>query len=99
MIRRPPRSTLFPYTTLFRSLGMLAERGNVKGDDVEPVKQVLAEVALLDLLLQVLVRRGDDAHVHRQVVAGADGREALLLDHAQDLGLRAQAHITDFIEK
>src|SRR5258705_5027699 len=24
MIRRPPRSTLFPYTTLFRSLGFLA---------------------------------------------------------------------------
>src|SRR3712207_7788154 len=23
MIRRPPRSTLFPYTTLFRSTGML----------------------------------------------------------------------------
>src|SRR3989442_15891755 len=25
MIRRPPRSTLFPYTTLFRSLAKLAE--------------------------------------------------------------------------
>src|SRR5258708_31827372 len=24
MIRRPPRSTLFPYTTLFRSLGRLS---------------------------------------------------------------------------
>src|SRR5258707_10976693 len=24
MIRRPPRSTLFPYTTLFRSLGVLS---------------------------------------------------------------------------
>src|SRR3712207_7959618 len=24
MIRRPPRSTLFPYTTLFRSCGMIA---------------------------------------------------------------------------
>src|SRR2546428_5124813 len=23
MIRRPPRSTLFPYTTLFRSIGLL----------------------------------------------------------------------------
>src|SRR2546426_6754440 len=23
MIRRPPRSTLFPYTTLFRSIGMV----------------------------------------------------------------------------
>src|SRR2546422_2890297 len=26
MIRRPPRSTLFPYTTLFRSLAELARR-------------------------------------------------------------------------
>src|SRR2546426_2447419 len=25
MIRRPPRSTLFPYTTLFRSVGALVE--------------------------------------------------------------------------
>src|SRR2546429_3628483 len=29
MIRRPPRSTLFPYTTLFRSLEVAAsDRGN-----------------------------------------------------------------------
>src|SRR2546425_8740937 len=27
MIRRPPRSTLFPYTTLFRSLRLRDERG------------------------------------------------------------------------
>src|SRR2546427_7088929 len=30
MIRRPPRSTLFPYTTLFRSLGpMFAPNGEI----------------------------------------------------------------------
>src|SRR3712207_7000781 len=29
MIRRPPRSTLFPYTTLFRSLG----RAQARADD------------------------------------------------------------------
>src|SRR3712207_8669766 len=28
MIRRPPRSTLFPYTTLFRSIRALHERGH-----------------------------------------------------------------------
>src|SRR5256885_10074304 len=28
MIRRPPRSTLFPYTTLFRSLSNLLEHGD-----------------------------------------------------------------------
>src|SRR5947209_17324568 len=27
MIRRPPRSTLFPYTTLFRSVERIAQRG------------------------------------------------------------------------
>src|SRR3712207_8548131 len=31
MIRRPPRSTLFPYTTLFRSL----ENANLKREDVQ----------------------------------------------------------------
>src|SRR3712207_8781913 len=31
MIRRPPRSTLFPYTTLFRSLLQTALEGAVAG--------------------------------------------------------------------
>src|SRR6266511_5230117 len=34
MIRRPPRSTLFPYTTLFRSLALLGEgERRVEDDD------------------------------------------------------------------
>src|SRR5260370_10942493 len=37
MIRRPPRSTLFPYTTLFRSIpvstqGMALSNGNIPHD-------------------------------------------------------------------
>src|SRR2546430_5191556 len=32
MIRRPPRSTLFPYTTLFRSLGQVLQRGELRAD-------------------------------------------------------------------
>src|SRR3989442_7415613 len=31
MIRRPPRSTLFPYTTLFRSAARLIEACGLKG--------------------------------------------------------------------
>src|SRR5256885_12830404 len=30
MIRRPPRSTLFPYTTLFRSVDKIAFTGSVE---------------------------------------------------------------------
>src|SRR3712207_9491715 len=38
MIRRPPRSTLFPYTTLFRSPGVLpdAHAGGLRGADGLP---------------------------------------------------------------
>src|SRR3712207_7739911 len=37
MIRRPPRSTLFPYTTLFRSTATL----EVRGDSALVLQQVL----------------------------------------------------------
>src|SRR3712207_7919591 len=45
MIRRPPRSTLFPYTTLFRSAG----------DRREPVRQC-ADVHLLEPVHQLGVQ-------------------------------------------
>src|SRR2546422_4558711 len=35
MIRRPPRSTLFPYTTLFRSVTKVSEKGASTGDTEE----------------------------------------------------------------
>src|SRR3712207_6910984 len=36
MIRRPPRSTLFPYTTLFRSVRMVLDRLVVIPGDAAP---------------------------------------------------------------
>src|SRR3989442_11587768 len=53
MIRRPPRSTLFPYTTLFRSLPLREQRGAGREDvalgdrAVEVVRQHHARVRLL----------------------------------------------------
>src|SRR6266446_3824020 len=45
MIRRPPRSTLFPYTTLFRSHGEIAVRALDGGDRLvrEPLVPVRSE--------------------------------------------------------
>src|SRR3712207_7072613 len=42
MIRRPPRSTLFPYTTLFRSGSPAAE------EQPEPISVVVQADSLLD---------------------------------------------------
>src|SRR3712207_8004510 len=56
MIRRPPRSTLFPYTTLFRSL--LADTvgfiRKLPTDLVDSFKSTLDEVREADLLLHVV---------------------------------------------
>src|SRR3712207_9415176 len=43
MIRRPPRSTLFPYTTLFRSAGPRGHRGDPRVVGVEHRDAVAAE--------------------------------------------------------
>src|SRR2546425_9688120 len=42
MIRRPPRSTLFPYTTLFRSLRLL-ERLFDRDATLEQLREAVAE--------------------------------------------------------
>src|SRR3712207_8248507 len=42
MIRRPPRSTLFPYTTLFRSRGGRHERERLGRDRADPGADPLA---------------------------------------------------------
>src|SRR5256885_7184566 len=39
MIRRPPRSTLFPYTTLFRSRYYSQRKANAAGGRGRPVRQ------------------------------------------------------------
>src|SRR5438309_4274713 len=47
MIRRPPRSTLFPYTTLFRSL-RVAERAAPQDAVGAPPEDGLTGIRLLD---------------------------------------------------
>src|SRR2546422_5059084 len=62
MIRRPPRSTLFPYTTLFRSSALDLVAGDVVQDieqvvDVEPDVERIARVLHLELLVRLLLLR------------------------------------------
>src|SRR2546430_7381821 len=70
MIRRPPRSTLFPYTTLFRSFGFLRQalhdhRGEPAGDlgvDVARHRNRVAQVLPDDLGARVAVIGGRPGH-------------------------------------
>src|SRR2546426_12793772 len=67
MIRRPPRSTLFPYTTLFRSLGRARLRAGRPEAVVDPV---VAEGALRRGT-GVVVERHDAERTGRHAVPAA----------------------------
>src|SRR5256884_3070833 len=79
MIRRPPRSTLFPYTTLFRSLAMLGSALCAWGLAVlgaVPISTMvlatapggMAEMCVTAKVLQLGVPLVTAAHVARVVI-------------------------------
>src|SRR3712207_7296133 len=82
MIRRPPRSTLFPYTTLFRSpvRGRLAPRGQLRQDHRQP----RAAVAV-GLQERLVVREHVAAHARLEVDDGALERSE---EHTSELQSR-----------
>src|SRR3712207_8353078 len=54
MIRRPPKSTLFPYTTLFRS------RDEIRADGGTPAGPVLDDQGLAERLGQRVLHHADE---------------------------------------
>src|SRR3712207_8928790 len=67
MIRRPPRSTLFPYTTLFRS-----------GDDLRDLQEAVLALEVVDLEAAVADRAG--GVVAAPHVRGAEDRKSTRLN-------------------
>src|SRR2546422_11103522 len=74
MIRRPPRSTLFPYTTLFRSLGATPARelepGNViriQGSDLDELPSLPSRPHRGCVFERVYFSRPDSTVFHRSV--------------------------------
>src|SRR5256885_10033044 len=55
MIRRPPRSTLFPYTTLFRSHPVATRPGRLRGVDVKSGAQA-------EIVARVFARNRSEEH-------------------------------------
>src|SRR3712207_7183560 len=87
MIRRPPRSTLFPYTTLFRSREQLAGTGALDVPLAEARVELLQERHLLGTELNRLV---GVLALERQP-ALVPGAQALVV---QDL-LRSEEHTSE----
>src|SRR5258708_28277079 len=77
MIRRPPRSTLFPYTTLFRSIGDIASRPpGEERDRPAALAGILDEERLAERLSAGCEQRV--AHLLHGVVDGLDRKSTRL---------------------
>src|SRR3712207_7203017 len=87
MIRRPPRSTLFPYTTLFRSVLVLLER-HARGVEARAGHGVA--VAHVEEVVPGVVEEGDAALaellLHRASVEVVDPRRSE--EHTSELQSR-----------
>src|SRR5438270_4953720 len=87
MIRRPPRSTLFPYTTLFRSLPRPEPRRGVRAHPEEQRRDALPQLPRREALPDL--PQGPRRHHHRaQLPWRSDRREGV---EGQGLGLRGHA--------
>src|SRR5258708_21619405 len=80
MIRRPPRSTLFPYATLFRSLGPGREVGQLclENRRLQPVHPAVVRLHHVFVLAAVT---GEGRHPLRElIVVGHDDQLAEWID-------------------
>jgi len=76
-----------------------AERRKVEDVAVEPGEEVTPKAPLVDQALERVVRCGDHVDVDGEAPNSTDGHDFLLLEHAQESGLRGSRKITDLVEK
>src|SRR5687768_17707417 len=76
MLRRPPRSTLFPYTTLFRSLAPGVDVQAIEALAGHPQAALVAGHLDLDLVARALGHDGFGQHSVRE--RGGDGRALIV---------------------
>ena len=81
-------------------VGALAQRRHVDRHHAQPVVQVFPQRAVLQCLVRVAVRRGDEPHVgHRAGRRAAHPAHHPVLDDPQQLGLDGLRHVDQLVEQ
>src|SRR6266568_4335761 len=110
MIRRPPRSTLFPYTTLFRSEPVRERPGDILNDQtawIESLSPWPADGFGLERIRALLRELGDPQLAYPAIhVVGTNGKsttvrmlEALLADAGLTVGTYVSPHVSGWAER
>ena len=76
-----------------------AQRRQLERHDVQAVVEIGAKRAFGAGFRQILVGRGDHAHVDLERAAAADALDLPLLQDAQQLGLHRERHVADLVQE
>src|SRR5574344_60064 len=80
-------------------LTAVTERRKFERHHLDAEVKVLAELLRADGFLEIHVRRGNDAHVHRNFPVVADARDVAFLKHAEELHLHGHRKLAYLIEE
>src|SRR4026209_1295391 len=69
------------------------------GEYIETIIQIISQLSIFHRFLWLLIRCGDDAHVHVNFVLSSQSSKFFLLDDTQELALSAHRHLGNLIEK
>src|SRR3989338_8193188 len=76
-----------------------SQRGDVYGDHIEPIKEILSKISISDLRVQVLVGCGNDANVNLYRGVSTHSLNLTFLKRAQYLGLHLGVHVPNLIQE
>src|SRR5688572_28392747 len=73
--------------------------GHVNVEDIQAVVEVIAKSSRRDQLLQIAMRRADQAYVEPDGAVTSKRLDGALLQHAQQLGLHAEGNLAHLVEQ
>lgn len=98
-VKSPHRDVVPDCRDDFCKVFPVAEWRDHDGEGVQSEEQVLAEVPVVDFVLQVPVRGAHEPEIDWFVLRCPQGEDGMFLQNAQQLALHVERHLSDFVQK
>src|SRR5262245_6057816 len=87
------------FEVRFNVFGAFAQARQQEGPQIDASQKVLTESAARDAVGEVPVGAGDELEVALDLLVGADWKEGLVLDGAQEHRLLVESQLADFVQE
>ena len=77
---------------------VFAQRRHMDVEDIEAIVEIAAQLPAGHGFIGHFVGGGEDAHIHRRLDLASQAAQLVVFQHAQQLGLRRDRHLTDLVK-